>query len=220
MINWFSIHTLNFTSFPSICCLYELLKSLFFNLRRPRLVFPQIFAISIFAQPWLSRLTKFEKCLWSKMFCCSSSCSPSMVLLKSLWNEICFFSAFTKISGFPKKFEIFNWSLLASFSEIGSLLSAFFLQQQVAVLREFEFYMENTIFGANKFQKGAIITVNSLIGLQKYMNEKYGIKYLMCSHVDQDYLESFNGTLRLADGRGGVRRPTYLQLNYRLQRKF
>ena len=48
-----------------------------------------------------------------------------------------------------------------------------------------EYYMKNTQFGANKFQKGTIITVNSLIGLHSYLKEKYGVNYLMCSHVDQ-----------------------------------
>lgn len=99
------------------------------------------------------------------------------------------------------------------------MLSVFTLKAQCAALREFEFYMKNTIFGSNKFQNGAIITINSLIALQNYNFEKYQVKYLMCSHVDQDYLESFNGEMRLADGRGGIRRPTYLQLNYRIQRK-
>ena len=41
----------------------------------------------------------------------------------------------------------------------------------------------------------------------------------MTSHVDQDYVESFIGSMRLSDGRGGVRKPTYLNLNYRIQRK-
>ena len=82
-----------------------------------------------------------------------------------------------------------------------------------------EDYMENTVFSReNKFQKGMVIWIKSLIGLHKYMQQTYQIPYLMTSHVNQDYLESFNGDMRLSDGRGGVRRPTLLQLNYRIQR--
>ena len=61
----------------------------------------------------------------------------------------------------------------------------FFVKRQCAALKELEFYMENTTFGPNKFAKGTIITVNSLIGLHGYLKEKFGIKYFMCSHVDQ-----------------------------------
>ena len=79
--------------------------------------------------------------------------------------------------------------------------------------------MKNTKFGRNKFSKGSIITVNSVINLQLYIEKNFGVKYLMTSHVDQDYVESFIGSMRLSDGRGGVRKPTYLNLNYRIQRK-
>ena len=70
---------------------------------------------------------------------------------------------------------------------------------------------------AQKFQNGTRLTINSLIGLQRYMECKHGVPYLMCSHCDQDYLESFNGQMRNADGKGGIRRPTFLQLNYRIK---
>ena len=50
--------------------------------------------------------------------------------------------------------------------------------------------MENSKVGPNvKCFKGGIITVNSILGLHKYIFEKYQIKYLMTSHVDQDYVE-------------------------------
>ena len=81
--------------------------------------------------------------------------------------------------------------------------------------------MLNMKFGSNynKFQKGSILTIVSLVSLHKYLERKFGLKYLMTSHIDQDYVESFIGSMRLSDGRGGVRKPTYLQLNYRIQRK-
>ena len=49
--------------------------------------------------------------------------------------------------------------------------------------------MLNTKFGRNQFQNGCILTMNSLLDLHKYLNEKYQVKYLMTSHVDQDYVE-------------------------------
>ena len=81
--------------------------------------------------------------------------------------------------------------------------------------------MLNMKFGSNynKFQKGSILTIVSLVSLHKYLQRKFGLKYVMTSHIDQDYVESFIGSMRLSDGRGGVRKPTYLQLNYRIQRK-
>ena len=101
------------------------------------------------------------------------------------------------------------------------LLSFCFLQEQYARLKTFEYYMLNMKFGSNynKFQKGSILTIVSLVSLHKYLQRKFGLKYVMTSHIDQDYVESFIGSMRLSDGRGGVRKPTYLQLNYRIQRK-
>ena len=49
--------------------------------------------------------------------------------------------------------------------------------------------MLNTKFGRNQFQNGCILTMNSLLDLHKYLIEKYQVKYLMTSHVDQDYVE-------------------------------
>ena len=79
--------------------------------------------------------------------------------------------------------------------------------------------MENSVFeNTNWFQNGILVTLKSIIKLQQHMYEKLGLPFLQCSHVDQDYHEGLNGQLRGSDGRGGVRNPSHLKLNYRLQR--
>ena len=79
--------------------------------------------------------------------------------------------------------------------------------------------MENTEFsGMNWFQIGMIITLLSIIKLQKHMYEKLRLPYLQGSHVDQDFHEGMNGQLKGSDGRGGVKNPSHLTLMYRLQR--
>ena len=94
-----------------------------------------------------------------------------------------------------------------------------FFQEQIALLKELHWYMENIEFDTlNWFQYGIIVTLRSIIELQLYMKEKLGLPYLLTAHVDQDYHEGFNGQMRGSDGRGGVRNPTHLMLHYRIQR--
>ena len=98
----------------------------------------------------------------------------------------------------------------------GNLLS----QEQKAVLSELAFYMENTKWGETEvyFPKGMLITIKSLLDLQHYLKERFNLPYLLTHKVDQDYHEHFIGEMRSSDGKGGNRRPTALQLNYRISR--
>ena len=67
------------------------------------------------------------------------------------------------------------------------------LQRQYSAFKTLEYYMINIKcrkpgtkeMRAQKFQNGTRLTINSLIGLQKYMECKHGVPYLMCSHCDQ-----------------------------------
>jgi hypothetical protein len=78
--------------------------------------------------------------------------------------------------------------------------------------------MENSIFeNSNWFQNGILVTLKSIIQLQKHMYEKLGLPYLQCANVDQDYHEGFNGQMRVSTGKGGVRNPNHVELNYRIQ---
>ena len=88
----------------------------------------------------------------------------------------------------------------------------------MAILKELLDYLENTEFETlNWWQIGMIVTIKSFIQLQDYMYKKLGLPYLMGKNVDQDYHECFNGQMRFATGKGGVRNPTHLELNYRIQ---
>ena len=73
------------------------------------------------------------------------------------------------------------------------------------------------IFGQrhNQFSKGFKITVDSIISLYLYLKAVHGLKFLMCSHCDQDFEESFIGKLRAS---GQNRKPAALQLLYRIKR--
>ena len=91
-------------------------------------------------------------------------------------------------------------------------------QEQIAVLHELLYYLEHTEFDTlNWWQTGMIVTIKSFIQLQDYMYKKLGLPYLLGKSVDQDYHEGFNGQMRLSTGKGGVRNPSHLQLNYRIQ---
>ena len=80
--------------------------------------------------------------------------------------------------------------------------------------------MLKTKFGNthNFFQKGALVSVASLLGLQAYMKDKLDLPYLKTSKVTTDFHEAFNGMMRAADGKGGNHRPTANALNYRISR--
>ena len=73
------------------------------------------------------------------------------------------------------------------------------------------------IFGKrhNQFSKGFKITVDSILGLYCHLRDLFGLKFLMCSHCDQDFEESFIGKLRAS---GQNRKPAALQLLYRIKR--
>ena len=94
-------------------------------------------------------------------------------------------------------------------------------EEQSKILNELKWYMENMKFCnpnsyVNYFRKGIICTIINIFALHSYMKEHLNLPYLMTSHVDQDYQESYNKKMRAADGRGGNRNPTGLQLNYRI----
>ena len=95
-----------------------------------------------------------------------------------------------------------------------------YFEEQKAVLLELVFYMENTKFHSaeNYFQKGFIVTVHSLFRLQEFFKTEYDLPYLLTSKVTNDHHERFIGKMRQADGKGGNRRPTALQLTYRISR--
>ena len=94
----------------------------------------------------------------------------------------------------------------------------YIFQEQIAILHELRYYMENCVFeNSNWFQNGILVTLKSIIQLQKHMYEKLGLPYLQCANVDQDYHEGFNGQMRVSTGKGGVRNPNHVELNYRIQ---
>ena len=89
---------------------------------------------------------------------------------------------------------------------------------QKAVLEELKMYMLKSKFGANFFQQGILTYIESLYGLHEYMKTKFELPYLLTSHVENDHHERFIGVIRQFDGKGGNRRPTALQLTYRISR--
>ena len=91
---------------------------------------------------------------------------------------------------------------------------------QKAVLEELRWYMLETKFGSNYFAEGIIMYIESLYGLHDYMKTKFDLPYLLTSHVENDHHERFIGVIRQFDGKGGNRRPTALQLTYRISRYY
>ena len=77
-----------------------------------------------------------------------------------------------------------------------------YFDEQIAVLMELYWYMENTKFHSplNYFQSGMLVTINSLLGLQKYLQEKFDLPYLLTSKVNNDHHERFIGIMR----QGGI----------------
>ena len=93
-----------------------------------------------------------------------------------------------------------------------------FTEDQKAVLEELRWYMLKTKFGFNYFAQGIIMYIESLYGLHDYLKTKFDLEYLLTSHVENDHHERFIGVIRQFDGKGGNRRPTALQLTYRISR--
>ena len=93
-----------------------------------------------------------------------------------------------------------------------------FTEDQNKVLEELKFYMMKTKFGANFFSGGILLYIESLYGLRDYMKTTFDLPYLLTSHVENDHHERFIGVIRQFDGKGGNRRPTALQLTYRISR--
>ena len=88
------------------------------------------------------------------------------------------------------------------------------LEKQRGILLQFKDWLKSTIFSANDFQVGFIISINGIIDLHHLLKTDYNLPYLKCSHVDQDYVESCFGQIR-DDSRGGRRGPSALGLGYR-----
>ena len=80
--------------------------------------------------------------------------------------------------------------------------------------------MLNTKFGDthNYFQKGALLSIKSVLGLHEHMRDKLNLPYLKTSKVTTDFQENFHYMMRSADGKGGNQRPTSNALNYRISR--
>ena len=67
-----------------------------------------------------------------------------------------------------------------------------------------------------KFQKAGKLAIRAHIGVQKVMNEKYGVPSLETYRTSQDFLERIFGFVRDMDGTN--RDPSALQLIYRVSR--
>ena len=91
-------------------------------------------------------------------------------------------------------------------------------EDQKAVFEELRMYMIKTKFGPNFFAEGIRMYIDSLYGLHDYMKTKFDLGYTLTSHVENDHHERFIGVIRQFDGKGGNRRPTALQLTYRISR--
>ena len=81
-------------------------------------------------------------------------------------------------------------------------LGYLYFEEQKAVLLELYWYIENTKFHSpyNYFQEGMLVTINSLLGLQSYLKEKFDLPYLLTSKVTNEHHERFIGIMR----QGGI----------------
>ena len=93
-----------------------------------------------------------------------------------------------------------------------------YLEEQMEVLEQLQFNMENTKFGPNRFSDGFVLTSRAVIQLHKLMKDQFDCPFLMTSHICQDYVESKFSVYRAMDGKGGNRVPTGLELGHRIQR--
>ena len=66
------------------------------------------------------------------------------------------------------------------------------------------------------FQKGILISNNSLKMLLEYVNEHYEMKYILTNRLNQDVLEHFFGAIR-GNGGGLNDHPSQKQFIYRLR---
>ena len=94
-----------------------------------------------------------------------------------------------------------------------------YYQEQMEILEQLLHYMRETKFGPNKFAKGVIVTVTSIIQLHKLLSTEYNLPYLLTSRLTQDHLEAFFGMIRQMDGIGGKRVPSALEMTYRISRQ-
>ena len=114
-----------------------------------------------------------------------------------------------------KCFKIMTSRVLVDKSDDWKCALRIHFDKQKAILLEFREFMENSVFADNDFQEGCSITINGILDLHNILKTKFDLPYLMCSHVDQDYVESAFGMIR-RDSRGGRVKPSALGLGYRL----
>ena len=75
--------------------------------------------------------------------------------------------------------------------------------------------MFNTNFSFNYYARGILTYIESIYCINYYMKTKFDLPYF---YVENDHHERFIGVIRQFDGKGGNRRPTALQLTYRISR--
>ncbi|XP_077270670.1 uncharacterized protein LOC143901913 [Temnothorax americanus] len=98
------------------------------------------------------------------------------------------------------------------------------LEEQNAILHEMTSFMYELRVGNHKslmlFQKGFIVSSNSLEQLLPYLIEKYStanIEYVITNRLNQDVLENFFSFIR-SNGGGANDQPTALDFKYRVKR--
>jgi len=98
------------------------------------------------------------------------------------------------------------------------------LEEQNAILHDVTSFMYELRVGSHKslmlFQKGFIVSNNSLEQLLPYLIEKYStinIKYVITNRLNQDVLENFFSFIR-SNGGGANNQPSVLDFKYRIKR--
>ena len=93
-----------------------------------------------------------------------------------------------------------------------------FMQQRDILMMMIEYFEKLKFSGKKKkFQRGGIISIKSVIALQKKLKEEYDLPFLLTSHTTQDFEESFFATMRSMGGSNNDN-PSPLQFNYRVGR--
>lgn len=153
----------------------------------------------------------------------SQSCSKAIKYLgeKGLLESKNWFETAELISLVDEWFDVMN-----SFSMYGdkSSRNAFGvdLDNQTSVLNKMIDLMANmrlknpqakTLY---KFQKGVLLSSQSLIGLFQMLHKTYGVKYIMTQRLNQDCLEHFFGCIRQMSG--PFEHPNAVDFKFRLRK--
>lgn len=96
------------------------------------------------------------------------------------------------------------------------------LEKQKEILLNMNAFLSGEIFPPSKkrksvpFKTGIIMSNNALIMLHEYLGEKYNMKYICTSRLNQDVLEHFFGAIR---SKGGLNNhPSPKEFKYRLRK--